>query len=114
MPIRKQFKTKEEYNAWFKKYRAKNAEKLRKYNREYNKAWRKKNGYHNEKSWEKRNWDKILVENKLNYYVRTGKIKREPCQKCGEEKTHGHHPDYSEPLKVVWLCPLCHKKVHKK
>lgn len=30
---------------------------------------------------------------------------------CG--KPHGHHPDYSRPLDVVWLCPLHHKQAHE-
>jgi hypothetical protein len=33
------------------------------------------------------------------------------CQTAG--KIHGHHDDYEKPLTVVWLCPSCHKRVHK-
>ena len=29
---------------------------------------------------------------------------------CG--KPHGHHPDYSRPLDVVWLCDKHHKGAH--
>lgn len=29
---------------------------------------------------------------------------------CG--KPHGHHPDYSRPLDVVWLCDKHHKEAH--
>lgn len=29
---------------------------------------------------------------------------------CG--KPHGHHPDYSRPLDVVWLCDSHHKEAH--
>ena len=53
MPLRNQFKTNEEYNLYFRQYRAKNKVKIRKYGREYNKAYRKKNGYNNEKNWKK-------------------------------------------------------------
>jgi post-segregation antitoxin (ccd killing protein) len=38
------------------------------------------------------------------------------CQKCGaapkNRQLDGHHPDYSKPLEVVWLCRSCHKKEH--
>lgn len=39
------------------------------------------------------------------------------CQHCGIEDSkvyaiHAHHDDYSQPLKVIWLCPLCHSKIH--
>lgn len=36
-----------------------------------------------------------------------------PCAKCGIGKAvGGHHVDYSQPLFVVWLCRLCHSKLH--
>ena len=44
MPLRNQFKTNEEYNLYFRQYRAKNKVKIRKYGREYNKAYRKRMG----------------------------------------------------------------------
>jgi hypothetical protein len=41
------------------------------------------------------------------------------CFKCGIEKTpahdekpEAHHPDYSAPLDVVWLCSAHHKQAH--
>lgn len=30
----------------------------------------------------------------------------------GTTVIHAHHPDYAEPLKVVWLCHLCHRREH--
>ena len=45
--------------------------------------------------------------------IKKGILKRQPCVKCGKtKKIHGHHPDYSKPLKVIWLCVSCHKKEH--
>ena len=36
------------------------------------------------------------------------------CSECGREGTVcGHHPDYSRPLYVVWLCSSCHGRAHK-
>jgi hypothetical protein len=51
----------------------------------------------------------------LRAAVKTGKIIRPlNCEKCGKRtKIHGHHPDYSKPLKVKWLCALCHTWEHK-
>jgi len=36
----------------------------------------------------------------------------QPCEVCGEKKTHGHHPDYSKQLDVMWLCAEHHKAWH--
>lgn len=41
-----------------------------------------------------------------------GKIKRKPCIICGM-KAEAHHPDYSKPLEVVWLCSFHHKEWHR-
>lgn len=43
-----------------------------------------------------------------------GTLVKEPCVSCGASSdiTNGHHPDYSLPLHVVWLCPKCHKAEH--
>ena len=35
------------------------------------------------------------------------------CNRCGSDGLlHGHHPDYSKPLEVEWLCVPCHTKEH--
>jgi hypothetical protein len=44
--------------------------------------------------------------------VKVGRVKRKPCKICGLANAQGHHPDYSKPLEVVWLCPSHHKLVH--
>lgn len=45
--------------------------------------------------------------------VKRGRIKKRPCKICGSEnKIQPHHPDYSQPLKVVWLCAAHHTKLH--
>ena len=43
--------------------------------------------------------------------VRDGKLKKQPCWVCGG-KAIAHHPDYSRPLDVVWLCQPHHKQTH--
>ena len=47
----------------------------------------------------------------VNNAVRDGRIKRHPCWVCGD-KAVAHHPDYSRPLDVVWLCQPHHKAAH--
>ena len=44
--------------------------------------------------------------------VRNNIIKRKPCFHCGNVKSHGHHPDYSKPLEVIWVCALHHRQIH--
>lgn len=37
------------------------------------------------------------------------------CERCGVSgiRLVRHHPDYSEPKKVITLCSLCHGAIHK-
>ena len=39
----------------------------------------------------------------------------EPCVECGStENVERHHPDYTQPLLVVWLCRPHHRALHRK
>ena len=100
-------------NAYYRLYRITNRLSWREYRREYNKQWRKKNGYHNEKKWDARNPEKIKAHSKLKYAIRIGKVTKKPCEVCGKLRVHGHHPDYSRPYYVRWLCPLHHVAVDR-
>ena len=31
-----------------------------------------------------------------------------PCAWCGAVPAQSHHPDYTKPAEVVWLCPPHH------
>lgn len=48
--------------------------------------------------------------------VRSGVLKRLPCERCGSAgRVHGHHHlGYNHPLVVTWLCPRCHERAHNK
>lgn len=37
-----------------------------------------------------------------------------PCVICGSVDSEAHHPDYREPVKVVWLCRKHHKCQHRR
>lgn len=40
--------------------------------------------------------------------VASGRVEKQPCEVCGNIKSEGHHPDYSQRLKVIWLCKRHH------
>ena len=51
--------------------------------------------------------------------IRAGVIDRsDRCSGCGcsnrEHRIEAHHSDYSRPLDVIWLCPVCHKALDAK
>lgn len=41
-------------------------------------------------------------------------VKPESCEVCliTGKKLTAHHPNYAEPLRVVWVCYRCHKRWH--
>lgn len=45
--------------------------------------------------------------------IRSGRLKRQPCEVCGDTRVHAHHDDYAKPLDVRWLCPRHHAEHHK-
>ena len=44
--------------------------------------------------------------------IRDGRLKRMPCEVCGEPKSEAHHPDYLKPFDVMWLCRAHHIQWH--
>ena len=52
--------------------------------------------------------------NILKRAVLSGAIERPTtCCDCGAfGPTDGHHENYAKPLDVIWVCRLCHKKIH--
>lgn len=58
--------------------------------------------------------DQIRAKNILNYFVEIGVLHRQPCIICANENSQGHHPDYSKPLDVIWLCQKHHTQEHKR
>lgn len=58
--------------------------------------------------------DRMRAYGRVRYAIKTGKLKKLPCEVCGSPDTEGHHDDYSKPLDVRWLCPFHHKEYHIK
>jgi hypothetical protein len=57
---------------------------------------------------------RVKARGYLNHAVRGNKIKRMPCEICGNIKSEAHHHNYSKPLDVKWLCDKHHHEEHKK
>lgn len=77
--------------------------------KEYYKEWYKING-------RKRNKKSQDASNYLYREIQKNNIKKpNKCKICGKSdcRISGHHPNYGRPLKVIWVCPSCHKKIHK-
>lgn len=64
--------------------------------------------------WVGEHADRRKAHSIVNYALRSGQIKKaEHCLNCGAgEGLEAHHPDYSRPLDVVWLCVPCHRQTH--
>ena len=43
---------------------------------------------------------------------KAGIIVREDYRGCGSPDSEMHHPDYSKPKEVTWLCKKCHSDFH--
>lgn len=48
-----------------------------------------------------------------NVYVKRKRLKRLPCEFCGDKKAEMHHWDYTRPLDVTWLCKICHALIEQ-
>lgn len=48
-----------------------------------------------------------------NLAQKRGQITKRPCEDCGSLKSQKHHPDYTRPLDVIWLCRPCHTAQHR-
>lgn len=70
-------------------------------------------------AWVNRNPDKRKAHNSVNNAIRDGILhKPDKCEHCEEvsDKIQGHHWSYEEEhwLDVMWLCPACHGKEHRR
>lgn len=72
----------------------------------YMRAWRSKNPMTVAQK------KKDTTRSYANVYLRRGKLKRSPCETCGDSVSQMHHDDYDKPLKVRWLCRPCHLALH--
>ena len=99
------------------KHREKNIERIREYDRERSKKEeRRKKNRENAERYCRENPERYKAQTAVSNAVRDGRLyKPDRCSECGSSgRLHGHHPDYSQPLMVVWLCVPCHSKRRKR
>ncbi len=99
-------KNKEKMNLYRSKYRLKNLDSEQAREKQYSDR---------HKQYRIDNPHKIKAKNLADYAQKKGFIiKPDRCSKCDKNiKIEKHHPDYSKPLEVIWLCRSCHIKIHK-
>lgn len=99
-----------------KKHRNANLDNIRSYDRARAKTPESiKRRTQNTKTFRRKNPEKYAAHSAVGSAIKAGKLKKQPCRKCGDSSmVHAHHYDYSKPLDVVWLCPACHSELHRK
>ena len=63
-----------------------------------------------------RNKSKVRARALLNRAVSSKRVvKPATCSypSCPETKIDAHHPDYTKPLNVIWLCRSHHSQIHR-
>ncbi len=97
-------------------HRARNLDKIRRYDRERAKLpHRRKQIREYTDEYKKKFPLRKAASTIVNNAVRDGRLKKpKNCSKCGKmARIYGHHDDYYKPLDVIWLCQVCHKQLHK-
>jgi len=58
--------------------------------------------------------DKQRARSAVAYAMRTGKLVRQHCFVCGDEKSLAHHSSYADDMRLVvtWLCVHHHNQLH--
>ena len=110
----------------YKRYRARLREKDRRRRRRnpsrrtiYQRSWRAANpekANATVEKWRLAHKEEVAAQHKVHKAVKSGLLTKSlSCQDCGKVcKTQGHHPDYSKPLEVIWVCHACHRKRHRR
>jgi len=103
----KEIKTLEEFKKHGKKSKSKYSSLCKECQRQYYKEWYKK---HNRN----RNKKAVKACSLFNQYMKENNIQRPQfCSICGkEDNIRAHHPDYSKPLEIIWVCRQCHREIH--
>lgn len=63
--------------------------------------------------WRKEDSRRVSAHNAVARAIRSGRLVRKPCERCGSEASMAHHESYDRKLDVKWLCQPDHKQRHK-
>ncbi len=97
----------------YRAYRLKSFAKKKKYFKERNrKRTEEGRSIISVNKWVAKNPHKVKAHKIVREAIKKGELKRGNCIVCGSKKTDGHHPDYTKPLEVMWLCRKHHKDEH--
>jgi len=95
---------------WQREYRAANREKYSTYEKT---RYQRPDIKAKKKALATRRWRNRSVAINATYKaMRHGILVKQPCARCGGP-AEAHHPDYSQPLNVVWLCRQHHAEEHR-
>jgi hypothetical protein len=95
-------------------HRANNLERIREYDRQRGKlADRIASNTAVNRAWRAEDKRRQKAHSAVSKALRQGALLKEPCCRCGNEKSVAHHDDYDRPLDIMWLCQPCHKQRHK-
>jgi hypothetical protein len=74
----------------------------------YNKYSKSEKGRARLKTYKAKNKEKVSAQNKALYLYERDWCSVEGCEALGER----HHPNYSRPDIIIWLCRKHHKALH--
>lgn len=90
-------------------YYLKHKEERREYSRQYSKSKIGKQFRARQAVlYRQRHPDKYVTRGKTMYLIKTGVIKRKPCEVCGSARAESHHVDYNDPINLRWFCRRHH------
>lgn len=98
-----------------RKSRLKGKEKKKIYSKQYHAKYRWK--YNSTEYLKSKGLTKYKCRQIWKEALKTGKVKRQPCEVCGNPIAHGHHYkgyEIENALEVKWLCPKHHGEIHRR
>lgn len=96
------------------RHRKLNIERIRSYDRERAKSpERIRSAAAQTKAWRAEDRRRVAAHNAVARAIRSGRLVRQPCERCGRVDSFAHHESYDRKLDVTWLCQPDHKQRHK-